>query len=265
MSRIPSLGPEASRVGRPRLLGSFALGPGTRWLLALLFQALALRGLSAFNLEPISTSVAPSGPESIATFRLKSEDQGRIAIRFRVMRRDLAPDGKELDSPADEDFLVYPSRMILEPGAQAAVKVQWKGPAKLETEASYRFIAEQLPIDAGKPESSGIRVMFRYLAALYVREASFAPELRTTVLGARGPAGEEGFLVTIENRGSRHVVALSPSLVLDGGRFRLSAEQLGKLAGANYLAGRSIRLFVPGAGAVEGHVYDASLDYEGVF
>jgi len=238
---------------------------GLRALLALLVLSFVAAGLSAFTLAPISITVAPSGPGSIATFRVKSEDAGRIAIKFSVMTRDSSPDGTETDNPAGDSFLVYPSRMVVEPGSQAVVKVQWRGPAKIDAERCFRFLAEQVPIDAGDQTNSSIKVMFRYIASLYVGTPSFSPDLEVKVVGAKRDDGSTGYFVEITNEGTRHVVALNPTLTLDGGATVLSSADLGKLAGANYLPGHSLRVFVPKSGAMAGRTYDAKIDFEGVY
>lgn len=236
-----------------------------RALFALLALTLGVGALSAFTLEPISTTVAPSGPGSIGTFRIKSEDPGRIAIRFRVESRDLSPDGKEINGPADDLFLIYPTRMIVEPGAQAVVKIQWKGPASIDTERCFRFVAEQVPLDTGPSSSSGIKMMFRYIASLYVGRPSFVAELVASAQGATGSDGSPGYLVEVRNIGSRHVIALDPRIKIGGGLMSLAPEDLGILASANYLPGKSIRLFIPKADAVPRKSYDATIDYEGVY
>ena len=236
-----------------------------RALLALAALIFGAGGLSAFTLEPISTTIAPSGPGSIATFGIKSEDSERIAIRFRVLSRDLSPEGKEIDGPADDLFLIYPSRMVVEPGAQAVVKIQWKGPADIDAERCFRFVAEQVALDTGPSASSGIKMMFRYIASLYVGKPSFVSALEASAVGAKGADGTAGLLVELRNTGTRHVVALDPRIKIEGGLMNLSTEALGNLAGANYLPGRGLQIFIARPDAVPGKSYDATVDYEGVY
>lgn len=236
-----------------------------RCLLALVSLTLGAGALGAFTLEPISATITPSGPLSIATFRIKSADPARIAIRFRVLSRDLSPDGKEINGPADDLFLVYPTRMVVDPGAQAVVKIQWRGQANVDREQCFRFVAEQVPLDTGPSANSGIKMMFRYIASLYVGQPSFTASLEASALGATGPDGSTGLLVELSNRGSRHVVAIDPKIAIDGAKPRLGPEALGPLAGANYLPGRSIHVFIAAPDAVIGKRYDARVDYEGVY
>lgn len=180
----------------------------------------------------------------------------------------MAADGSELNGPADGLFVVYPARLLLEPGSQASVKVQWKGPTVLSAERSFRLKAEQVPLDTGTGASSGIRVMFRYIASLYVGDSRFSPDLRASVKGSTGPDGKKGFLVAVSNAGGRHVVAEDLSLALSapgGTALTLPAASLGGLSGANYLAGSSRSYFVPDERAEPGKVYEARLAYEALY
>ena len=236
-----------------------------RALLGLASLILGAGHVGAFTLEPISATIAASGPLGIATFRIRSEDPGRIAIRFRVLSRDLSPEGKEINGPADDLFLVYPSRMVVEPGAQAVVKIQWRGPSSIDTEQCFRFVAEQVALDTGPSASSGIKMMFRYIASLYVGRDSFAPSLEASAVGDESSDGTKGLLVEVRNAGSRHVVAIDPRITIGGGLINLSTEALGILAGANYLPGKSVHIFIARPDAVSGKRYDATIDYEGVY
>jgi fimbrial chaperone protein len=224
----------------------------------------AVGGAHAFTLEPIMTLLAPSGAGSVVTFRVKGDGQSRVAIRFRVLTRDMQVDGSEVNTPADTLFLVYPARVVVEPNGQAAVKVQWKGPAKLDAERCFRFVAEQVPLDTGA-QGSGIKIMFKYIASLYVGGSSFAPSVKVKVVGAMNAEKASGFLVEIANSGSRHVVLGNPKVTIGSAQIVLGEAELGTLAGTNYLPGRSRSLFILKEGAVEGQPYDSTLEFESVY
>jgi fimbrial chaperone protein len=221
-----------------------------------------------FTLEPMSALLAPSGAGSVATFRIKNDGTARIALRLSVLSRRTSPDGQEENAPAEKLFALYPSRLLIEPGASAAAKVQWRGPAAIDAERCFRFVAEQVAIDAEGAKSSGIRIMFRYIASLYVGDSRFKPELSAKALGAEGPQGEKGLLLEVENGGTRHVIALEMKISLlepDAPPLLISSEELGGLNAANYLPGSSRTLFLPREDAEIGKRYDARIDYESEF
>jgi len=221
----------------------------------------------AFTMEPMTALLAPTGAGSVATFRIRNDGAERVAVRIKVLSRGLSASGEETNSPADELFSVYPARVVVEPGSQAAVKAQWRGPAALGSERSFRLVAEEVPLDSrtSGERASGIKVAFRYVASLYVGEARFAPALVATVEGAKGPLGDTGLIVEIRNEGTRHVIALDARVEVDGLQSSLTAQELGALSGANYLPGTGRRTFVPRPDAEAGRRYEAHVAFEGVY
>ncbi len=232
-------------------------------LAAVVFSLVPI-GTWAFTMEPMSTLLAPSGPGRVATFRITNDGPERVAIRLSVLARATSPKGEEINTPAEELFIVYPDRLLVEPGATATAKVQWRGPARIGAEQSYRLVAEQVAIDAATARNgtSGIKIMFRYIASLYVGEGSFAPSLVSTIVGATGPRGESGYLVEISNIGQRHLIPNNLRIQLEGEDIPLSGMALGALSGSNYLAGTGRSLFVPSPYAIPGKTYEGTLLYE---
>jgi P pilus assembly chaperone PapD len=189
-----------------------------------------------------------------------------LAVRFAVLARTAGPDGKEINMDTGSMFTIYPARVVVEPNSTAAVKLQWNGPADVTSERAFRLVAENVALDAAaEPSSSGIKVMFRYIASIYVGKAAFAPELIWTVKGATGAAGVKGFNVVILNKGKRHVVADSTIMTITGTKgsvVKLGPNELGPLSGANYLPGQPLRIFVPRDEAVPGKTYVARFDFD---
>ena len=245
------------------------MGPSPRTarttMLMLVFAVFGAAGLAAFTMEPMVATVTPSGDGAIATFRFRNEGAEPIAIRMKVLTRALRPDGSEENNPADTSFEVYPERLALEPGAQAVVKLRWKGTGKIDRELPFRFVAEQVPVDFGASGGSGIKVLFRYVASLYVGQPSFKPAISVAAKPDRGPGGKPGFSVEVRNDGTRHAVVtgLSVELALgDGSVLALSEADLKALSDLNYLPGTSRSVFVPDGRASQGGSCDVRSHFE---
>jgi len=237
-------------------------------IIALALSVFVAVHAEAFTMEPMTALLAPSGPGSVVTFRISNDGQSRIAIRLRVLTRSTDTNGKEINLPADGLFTVYPGRVLVEPGSTAAVKVQWKGSANLAAEECFRFMAEEVPIDSGKDSGANLRVLFRYVASLYVGTARFVPSLEAVVSRVNGTDGAARLAVAIANRGTRHVVANAVSIDLeypDGRIYVLQPDALGFLNGANYLPGSSLQLLILQKDAVPGGDFKARLHYESEF
>jgi fimbrial chaperone protein len=235
------------------------------FILALVAATAAVTQAAAFTFQPMIARLDPAGPGSIQTFQVSNDGDKSLAVRFAVLFRTNGPGGEEINADAGGLFTLYPARVVIEPRSSAAVKLQWNGPADILSERSFRLVAENVPLDASEPDTSGIKVLFRYIASIYVGKASFAPDLAWTVKGATGAAGAKGYSVEILNRGKRHVVADSALLSITAGKgdaVKLGAKELGVLSGANYLPGQPLRLFIPRADAVPGKTYVARFDFD---
>jgi len=237
-------------------------------VLTFVLLTIATAFAAAFTFQPMFVRLDPSGQGSIQTFEVRNDGDGPLAVTFSVLTRAIGRNGVEENEDASSLFTIYPARVLVEPQSNAAVKLQWNGSGALDSERSFRLVADSVPLDSGTPATSGIRVMFRYVAAVYVGEVSFAPDLVCTVKGAAGPGGESGFNIEIVNQGKAHVVADSARIVIvdvKGRDIELEADRLGHLSGENYLPDSPRHLFVPSAEAVAGKSYDARLQFDAVY
>ncbi len=218
-------------------------------------MALLLRSgaLFAFGFEPISRDFEPSGPESVQTFRLENEGDKNIAIRLRILTRDMDEYGKETYGPADGKFLVYPSQVVLKPKAVQSVKVQWKGEAEPEREACFRILAEQVPVNFADDTASGsrIQILFRYLGAIYVLPKGAEPDIvLESNRPATGPSGEKGLELVFLNKGRAHAILGNLSVILSAGNpseavtLTVPDRMLKGITGENVLPEKRRRFFL---------------------
>ena len=237
---------------------------GSRSLILLVLFALAIVvPASSFTLDPMVASLAPMGAGAIRTFRVKNDGTERIAIRLSVVKRSMNSDGIEITEPADNLFKIYPARLVIDPASTVAFKIQWKGESAPNKELCFRLIAEQVPIDFTNTVVSGIRIMFRYIASVYITPTVSSAELLVeSAQGETDAKGNAGFMVTVRNSGTRHVIATEVSFeIKEAGVVLTGGDALGAADGANYLPGLERRFFIPNAAAVPGRVYEALLRF----
>lgn len=225
--------------------------------LVLAFMVAATFRVAALTVTPMSIELTETGAGSTASFRIENDSDASIAVIVSVMTRSIDPDGTERNAPAANDFLVMPSRLVLEPRSARVVKVQWRGASPLSVERAYRVLVEQVPVSFSESGGSGIRIMFRYLAALYVVPAGAAGRLALVSLEPAVRDGKTGLLVAIRNDGNKHFITSNPRLLVRGGsgEVELSGESLAALSGLNILARARRVVFIPWAGAVMGASY----------
>jgi fimbrial chaperone protein len=222
------------------------------------------------------------------TFRISNSGSRAIAVRLSIYSRSLAPDGEELREEAGSDFVVFPARVVVDPGRSQVVRVQWRG-GPVSSEQAYRLIAEQVPVDFQNAENgdANLNILFRYIASLYVVPESVEPNVKVTrarILES-GSGGEEGEGAVLEleltNEGTRHVIlnslrvqvsqdagatsaAAGPDSARADARTELSGEDLEGLNGINLLADARRRVRVPLEGNWETGPVQVSVDFDGV-
>jgi fimbrial chaperone protein len=212
--------------------------------MVLALALLATSGASAFSFEPIVQDFSPSGQGSVQTFRVTNTGAERIAVRVTVAGRVPDLDGKETMPAVGGLFAVYPERMVLEPGAVQAVRVQWRGPQKLEAEQCFRILAEQLPVDFGteqRKETGAIKVLFRYVGAIYVVPAGSRADV--VLESVRAVEERTALELVFWNRGTAHTIL--DNLELTIGDKVLGPEELPGIAGENLLPGLRRRFILP--------------------
>jgi fimbrial chaperone protein len=242
----------------------------------LLLVLLALGSTSALwglTLEPLTQEFAPTGRQAIRTYRVTNTQEQPVAVRLYMTTRRLTVEGKEEREDASELLLIFPARMILEPGQSQAVRVQWRGGVPEDRELAFRFIAEQVPVRGGEGRA-GLQLNFtyRYEASVYVLpERDVSSEVLLSGLTAL-PGIEEGrqqVLLRFENRGGRHAIIGSPRVTLNrrdryGNRESVVLDEtdLDRLAGRNLLAGSAIHqpVYLPASWDMD--EVEASLSFE---
>jgi fimbrial chaperone protein len=225
--------------GRQSVVGVF----GVVWLAALL----ASSPVAAFNFTPIDATLRPSGSAATQTFSLENPGTGPVAVELTVHVREMSETGDDRLSPADDVFTVYPSQLILQPGARQSVRLQWTGPTELDREQAFRLIAEELPIDLGDEEGdeegAGLDLLVRYVASVYVQPANASARLSLEL-----ERGEKGIVLVARNQGTMRAVLRDEDFVIiaDDQPVEWSEQQLEALSVTNVLAGHTRRLPIPG-------------------
>jgi fimbrial chaperone protein len=227
--------------------------------LAWLILVAATQVVAAFTVEPMSAELAPSGSGAVASFRISNDAAEPVALQISVQSRSMDASGQELNIAAPQDFTVLPARLVLEPHSVRVVRVQWRGTASLTSELAYRLIVEQVPVSFSTQSASGIRVMFRYRASLYVVPPGARPLLVAEAAQPIEREGQLGIALTIRNDGNKHGIIKNVNLSLrrDGQSWNLPSELLDKLLGTNMLAKSRLELFVRWPEAKAGGAYEA--------
>lgn len=225
-------------------------------ILAFLFLLLVrVNPALAFQLRPMSQVFAPIGTDAMRSYEIINDQDERIAVEVSVLERSMNLNGEETYTPADDDFLIYPAQMILEPGVTQVVQVRWLGDPAPEEELAFRLSAEQLPInllDPNQPlpeQSIGhMQILLRYLGSLYVRpEGANAIVNIVSITPHIDEQGNHAVELIFSNTGnaSAKLRDLRLTLMAQGQSVTLSPDQVEAVAGSTILAGHDRRYVLP--------------------
>jgi len=233
--------------------------------------------LWSFSFEPISRSFSPAGRGATQTFHLKNDDNNFIAVRIKMLTRSTTPDGDEKNKPADELFTVYPREVVLQPNSNQTVRIKWNGPSDIRKELCYRVLVEQMPVDFktstheanNSNEKSSLKIIFRYLGAIYITPEGAAPEV---VLERHSidsdPINGRRLHLTLHNRGTRHTILHNLTLRISsqkdhGSNVHLvESDQLKGVTGENLLPGARRSFVIPVPSTIEGEELQVEIDYD---
>lgn len=193
----------------------------------------------------MSQSIELGQKQKTAQFLVTNDGTESSAIELTVKERKMDEAGQET-LPDTKDIAVFPPQLIIPAKEKRTVRVNWVG-GELKSERAFRVIAEQLPLkvdEKAKKNRTGIQMLMRYVAALYVVPEGAEPKLAVISHKAKGADLE----IVIENSGNRHRVLIDPVIIINDTKKRTyEGDELKGVAGENVLA-HSKRIFlIPGA------------------
>lgn len=164
-----------------------------------------------FNLEPIQVEFTPSGSLATQSFMFTSTGDKPVAIQLGMVTREISLDGKEINTDADDQFLIYPPQLVIPPGEQQAVRVTWLGDPIPTKELAFRIIAEQVPVDlteltqTEKGKTVSVKILFRYVGSVYIKPEGVAPKLvLESASSQKDKAGADQLVLNVANQGTAH-------------------------------------------------------------
>lgn len=195
----------------------------------------------AFKFSPMSTTIGIKENNNSTLFFIENDSDQAIAVTASVLKREMNIEGIESNPQINGEMTVYPSQLIIPPNEKRSVKVTWVGTIVPKMEQAYRLIAEQLPIelDKNKKQKASIKVLLRYVAALYVQAEDFDADISLKKIDV----DDKKVSFLISNSGKKHQVLSNLSMKIGGKKtLELTSEDLKGMTGENIL-GLTERVF----------------------
>lgn len=195
----------------------------------------------AFKFSPMSTSIGIKEKANSTLFYLENDSDQPIAVTTTLLKRAMNNEGVESNDKIADELMVYPSQLIIPANEKRSVKVTWTGKTVPTSELAYRLVAEQLPIDIekNKKQNASIKVLLRYVAALYVLPEDFSSDVSFKKLDV----DDKNISFTVANAGKKHQVLSNLEMKITGKKtIELVNDDLKTMSGENILA-ESERVF----------------------
>ena len=197
--------------------------------------------------RPMSVELTAEGRGSSATFTVSNSGKDPIAVRLRMLTREVAEDGTEERRAVDKSyFSLFPASVVLEGGQARAVRLSWRGSAQPDRELAFRILAEQVPVDFAETRGEGstsqvnIEILLRYLGAVYVKSSEVTPNITSRVERTDEPSRAK---IILENAGTGHAILQNLAVTITAAGsgeptvYSVDQDQLKGISNANMLAG----------------------------
>lgn len=237
-------------------------------LVVLVSPALAMR------VSPMVVEMESRGTNAVARIEVQNINPGNLAFQTRVFRMEIDKEGNISETPADDQFLIFPPQGILPAGGRQVVRLQWVGDAEMATSQAYYVSVEQLPVafEPGSADSLGaqVQVLYNMRALVVVAPPGAKPDVKATAVkqvnyqppalpgSSEKPPLQDGVEITLRNEGRRHALMANFGWQLEGTdtagkwlRVDISPEELNRAVGTGYVPAQGERIFrvpVPGFG-----------------
>lgn len=207
-----------------------------------LLVLLALPFLFAFTFSPMSQSIQIGEGQKGSQFLIENESSANIAVELSVKSREMNEKGEETLTDT-KDISVFPPQIIIPPGEKRTIRVTYNNKDLPELEKNYRVIAEQLPlkVDAKTKDQGGVKMLMKFVAALYVSPAGAKSDVKLVDYNSTG----NELKLVVENSGKLHQLLSNPVIkyLHKGKKGEIKSEDLPGFAGENVLAGHK-RTFI---------------------
>lgn len=189
--------------------------------------------VSAYSVSPNLLALRTTGDGSSAFLHLANRTMRPVAVELTMHEhhKDINGQGVTEKPETGDDFIVYPSQLVLLPGDEAAVQVRWIGEAVLDTERAYSLVTREVPIPrstADEPEPTegariAVTVLVNYEVRIYVTPPGAKPKVVVESVNERLPAPGDNspsveslqLEVVLANKGTaRQTLADTPLVLL---------------------------------------------------
>ena len=222
----------------------------------------------AMRVSPMVSELTTSGAGSAARIEVGNIGSAALPFETLITRMEIDADGNIVETPADEDFLVFPPQGLVPVGGRQVVRVQWIGEPTIESSHAYYLWVKQLPVatDPTVPESGGalsVQVLYTMKALIVVAPPGAQPKIEVVSVtpamvtpptpdvdpslsegeAPPAPQAEPGIEIVVTNTGKRYALMSGATWIVEGTdktgqafRREYDSNAISQTVGVGYLA-----------------------------
>ncbi len=220
----------------------------------------------AMRVSPMVLELESRGTQAVGRIEVQNLNPGRLAFETRVTRLEYDENGNTRETPADQDFLIFPPQGVLPTGGRQVIRVQWVGNADLAASQAYYVAVTQLPVPLDEIQQgqvgAQVQVVYNMKALVVVAPPGAQPnvsaasvragmiQLPTPPGASAPPAPVPGVEITLRNEGRRHAMMAGVGWRLAGRdpqgqaiRVDITPDELNRTIGTGYVPALGQRTF----------------------
>ena len=195
---------------------------------ALLLLASPNTAFANFTVKPAVIRIEERDGRFETEFQITNVRGAPLALEIEVEERVFGITGGEERVDAEDDFLIFPIQMIIDPRDTQTVRVSYLGDIA-DTSRSFRLhVTEVLaPLSEDETDSLTVRTNFRFSPALHVIPEGSEADLRVEAMTSEtGQDGKTELVLAVRNDGTRFAYLSEKQIEIGG--MTITSEELTK-------------------------------------
>jgi fimbrial chaperone protein len=189
------------------------------------------------TVTPMVSELLTTGAASTARIQVGNDTSAPLPFEAKVVKITWHEDGSRTESPADDDFLVFPPQGLIGAGSHQVVRVQWLGDPQTKGSEAFYLEIKQLPIqidakaDPNQRPIAKIQMIYDIKALMVVAPRGAKSSVRVlsaeaATIEGKPPEGASpnakpippspAVKVVLENDGARHALMGGVTWIFEG-------------------------------------------------
>lgn len=196
----------------------------------------------AMRVAPMVSELSTSGSGAVARVEVGNVGSAALPFETKITRIEFDENGTLIETPAEDDFIVFPPQGLVPVSGRQVVRVQWVGDAAIPVSRAYYLWIQQLPVETD-PKKIGdgsaaisIDILYTMKSLMVVAPAGAKPDVEVVSIEPQmvtppvptvdpsikleteqaAPQPEPGLKITVANKGNRYALMSGATWTVTG-------------------------------------------------